>query len=69
MSCSETPPDASPDGPGAGQPLAAEGGIRAPPGHAADPYQALDELMAVVEALCPRWPDRPTFPPGAVMRL
>ena len=26
-----------------------------------DPFVALDELMVVVEALCPVWPDRPTF--------
>jgi hypothetical protein len=23
-----------------------------------DPYRALDDLMAVVEALCPVWPSR-----------
>jgi hypothetical protein len=26
-----------------------------------DPFRALDDLMVVVEALCPVWPDRPTF--------
>ncbi|HKV98151.1 MAG TPA: hypothetical protein VJR90_11780 [Gammaproteobacteria bacterium] len=26
-----------------------------------DAYEILDDLMAVVEALCPRWPDRETF--------
>ncbi len=26
-----------------------------------DPFKALDELMVVVEALCPTWPERPTF--------
>lgn len=26
-----------------------------------DPFKALDELMVVVEALCPKWPERPTF--------
>ena len=26
-----------------------------------DSLAALDELMVVVEALCPVWPDRPTF--------
>ena len=26
-----------------------------------DPLAVLDELMVVVEALCPVWPDRPTF--------
>lgn len=38
-------------------PLAAEGGIVIAPDER-EPFQALDELMAVVEALCPRWPDR-----------
>lgn len=47
------------------EPLAAEGGVRAAIGEAADPYQALDELMAAVEALCPRWPERPPFPSSA----
>jgi hypothetical protein len=26
-----------------------------------DPYEALDALMLVVEALCPEWPPRNTF--------
>jgi len=26
-----------------------------------DPFRALDDLMAVVEALCPRWPARPAL--------
>ena len=26
-----------------------------------DPYRALDELMAVAEALSPEWPQRPPF--------
>lgn len=25
-----------------------------------DPYAALDDLMCVIEALCPVWPPRPT---------
>lgn len=44
------------------QPFAAEGGL--PPGpidSGRDPFRALDDLMVVVEALCPVWPDRPTF--------
>ena len=44
------------------QPLVADGGL--PSTHAEsgrDPFQALDDLMVVVEALCPVWPDRPTF--------
>jgi len=26
-----------------------------------DPYEILDDLMCVVEELCPEWPDRPGF--------
>jgi len=26
-----------------------------------DPFEVLDDLMVVVEALCPIWPDRPTY--------
>jgi hypothetical protein len=26
-----------------------------------DPYKALDDLMSVVEALCPTWPPRENF--------
>jgi hypothetical protein len=43
------------------QPLAAEGGITTAPVSKRDPYEALDDLMVVVEALCPRWPSRDTF--------
>jgi hypothetical protein len=43
------------------QPFAADGGIQVPPSPPADPYQALDDLMAAVEALCPTWPQRETF--------
>jgi hypothetical protein len=43
------------------QPFASEGGIRVAPNTLADPYQALDDLMAAVEALCPTWPQRDTF--------
>lgn len=47
-------------------PLAAEGGVRPPIVHEdSDPYRALDNLMAVVEALCPTWPPRRLFPPDA----
>ena len=35
-------------------PLAAEGGVRVSPELADDPCRVLDELMAVVEQLCPR---------------
>jgi hypothetical protein len=26
-----------------------------------DPFVALDDLMCVIEGLCPQWPERPTF--------
>ncbi len=52
MSCSEKSTDA---------PLFAEGGVDTPPPVPADPYQALDELMVVIEELCPVWPLRPIF--------
>jgi len=42
--------------------LVAEGGLpEAPIESDGDPFRALDELMVVVEALCPTWPERPTF--------
>lgn len=34
-----------------------------------DPYFVLDQLMVVVEALCPVWPPRPTFADAGEMRL
>jgi len=43
------------------QPLAGEGGIRTSLASDRDPYEVLDDLMIVVEALCPRWPPRDTF--------
>jgi hypothetical protein len=37
--------------------------IEAPiaPSSAQDPFQALDDLMQVIEALCPVWPPRDPF--------
>jgi hypothetical protein len=43
------------------QPFAAGAGIQLPRSPPADPYQALDDLMAAVEILCPTWPKRGTF--------
>lgn len=43
------------------QPLAGGGGILAPMPHDDDPYRTLDELMAVIEVLCPVWPQRESF--------
>ncbi len=50
-------------------PLAAEGGLALPAARAEDRFRALDELMAVVEALCPTWPQRDPFVTGDKMRL
>jgi hypothetical protein len=36
---------------------------------ARDPFAELDDLMCVVEALCPAWPDRPTFAGSTVFLL
>ena len=34
-------------------------GVRDEPGVYADPYARLDDLMCVIEELCPVWPDKP----------
>jgi hypothetical protein len=41
--------------------LVADGGVSTLPTSGRDPYEMLDDLMVVVEALCPRWPQRETF--------
>jgi hypothetical protein len=43
------------------QPIAASGGITIVSDGTRDPYEALDDLMTVVEALCPNWPPRDIF--------
>jgi hypothetical protein len=50
-------------------PFAADGGLDAPMAPPSDPFQALDELMAVVEELCPVWPPRDTFKNESQNRL
>jgi hypothetical protein len=45
-------------------PLAAEGGVTITVTDARDPYEVLDDLMVVVEALCPIWPARDVITPG-----
>lgn len=49
--------------------LAGEGGLPAPACGVEDPYRALDDLMAVVETLCPVWPQRDAFVDGGKMLL
>lgn len=39
----------------------AEGGIMTPATSEKEPFEALDDLMVVIEALCPVWPQRKTF--------
>jgi len=50
-------------------PIVAEGGINTPMAAPADPFQALDDLMVVIEELCPVWPARPIFTNESVYRL
>jgi hypothetical protein len=50
-------------------PFAAAGGLHAPVRREDDPYRALDDLMAAVEALCPVWPPRAGFVVRGKMRL
>lgn len=38
--------------------LVREGGVAYAPSGVRDPFQSLMALMEVVEALCPRWPER-----------
>lgn len=52
MSSFETPPE---------PPLAGSSGVYVSVTPPKDPYRTLDDLMAVVEALCPTWPQRGTF--------
>ena len=49
--------------------LAANGGLEQQLGRPPDPFAALDDLMAVVEALCPRWPAREPCEPMTNLRL
>lgn len=51
------------------QPFASDGGITLPVATEEDPYRTLDDLMAVVEALCPNWPERGVFVESGKMML
>ncbi len=50
-------------------PLFSEGGLAASGSREGDPYEALDDLMVVVEALCPVWPYRGRFMSTGGFRL
>ncbi len=52
-----------------GPQLASDGGIAHSPPDDRDPFEILDEPMAVVEALCPRWPARDAPLAGGDFRL
>jgi hypothetical protein len=59
----------SPEGGVARDVLVRDGGIRVDRRPARDAFAALDDLMVVVEALCPRWPMRAPFGPMRNLRL
>jgi hypothetical protein len=50
-------------------PFAAGAGVVLPVESDEDPYQRLDDLMVVIEALCPVWPPRECFVDGGRMLL
>ena len=50
-------------------PFAADAGKEAPVETNRDPFEVLDDLMVVVEALCPTWPARDTLTEGEQFRL
>lgn len=67
MTSSKTSPDTSSAIPAEAH-FAAEGGAVSLPDHR-DPFEALDDLMTVVEALYPRWPERDERTTGSCFRL
>jgi hypothetical protein len=66
MGCSMNPPE--PTRP-ATQPIAGDVPRVEAPSSSQDPFARLDDLMTVVEALCPRWPPRGGFRETAKNRL
>jgi hypothetical protein len=50
-------------------PLSSDGGLSMPQIDTRDPFEALDDLMQVIEALCPTWPRRELFPDTAAFKL
>jgi hypothetical protein len=54
---------------GSEAPIAAGGGVTVPIFAKREPYEALDDLMCVVESLCPRWPPRGIFRDAGKFRL
>lgn len=50
-------------------PIAADGGFEGPVPDTRDPYEILDDMMAVVEQLCPEFPEREIFKTDGDWRL
>jgi hypothetical protein len=50
-------------------PLSSTAGVSAPLADARDPFEVLDDLMQVVEALCPTWPARELFRDASDFKL
>jgi len=50
-------------------PLSSTGGVSSPTADSRNPFEVLDDLMQVVEALCPTWPPRELFPDTAAFKL
>jgi hypothetical protein len=49
--------------------LVSDGGVTVNVRDPREPFAALDDLMVVVEALCPAWPPRDPFGPMPDLRL
>jgi len=50
-------------------PIAAHAGFEGPVSDPRDPYEILDDMLVVVEQLCPRYPERETFKADGDWRL
>lgn len=50
-------------------PFAAGGGLDTPPMDSEDPYERLDDLMSIIEALCPTWSHREPFAAEGLWRM
>lgn len=68
MTSSPKSPESGADAP-ACDVLASDGGLRMDSRPTRDAFEALDDLMMVVETLCPRWPAREPFGPMRNLRL
>ena len=64
-----TPSTESPLSAQAAHPFVSKGGVAAAPQSDRDPFEVLDDLMVVVEALCPQWPQRDVFKKHGLFRM